>query len=557
MHYATITITGVETSFQVNIIASPVENVIVPTVTLIEGADGSDWGVYDENGDRIGGFFRYSVVPEQITIECTDGNIYSGSIWQLQNELGITIGYSDSQGAENEWGVGRHSACITVDRRTFEYDVVIAESPIQSVSVDRITLIEGIDGYYDGDSFVYSLPDNFEFAVTLKDGTVLTSQENHFGTSYIEIGNKSYAIDLSGLYNADQSDWKAGNTYQVTAKLCGKPCVIYVRIVKNEYSSLTIRDEGDLYLVFTKKDGTEDLQRVISFDARSGNADWCTGILTTDKAQYQHVTFTVDKPDDIFEKGPGYHLQCTNNLCLKIGDLTSNILEKSNWLALQLSYESISFSILIYSWYAKQTDHPFNDFYGTITTENIDAIVTIAVNICDYFGCGDIGDDGFSYGVFDVASVKKDVELLFGIKDIDISAFSGYDPSTGKVRVLALEGGCGPTKRTLTFEENKWNIDYAAYSDEEMTTICDSVHVILNKDAKIEKILFSDEKPCSHTKGDLNGDGNLSVTDVVLLRKAILQNGTAGTYPAGDLNEDGVLSVTDVVLLRKKILNQA
>ncbi len=53
--------------------------------------------------------------------------------------------------------------------------------------------------------------------------------------------------------------------------------------------------------------------------------------------------------------------------------------------------------------------------------------------------------------------------------------------------------------------------------------------------------------------GDLNEDGKLSVTDVVLLRKAILGG---QTNPVGDMNADGSLSVTDVVLLRKAILNQ-
>ncbi len=52
--------------------------------------------------------------------------------------------------------------------------------------------------------------------------------------------------------------------------------------------------------------------------------------------------------------------------------------------------------------------------------------------------------------------------------------------------------------------------------------------------------------------GDLNGDGHLSVTDVVLLRKAIL----SGEFDSiGDMNQDDTLSVTDVVLLRKEILN--
>ncbi len=56
--------------------------------------------------------------------------------------------------------------------------------------------------------------------------------------------------------------------------------------------------------------------------------------------------------------------------------------------------------------------------------------------------------------------------------------------------------------------------------------------------------------------GDLNADEALSVTDVVLLRKAILAGAVAEETPAGDLNSDGSLSVTDVVLLRKEILSQ-
>ncbi len=56
--------------------------------------------------------------------------------------------------------------------------------------------------------------------------------------------------------------------------------------------------------------------------------------------------------------------------------------------------------------------------------------------------------------------------------------------------------------------------------------------------------------------GDMNMDGQLSVTDVVLLRKAILNGTKWADAPMGDLNADNSLSVTDVVLLRKTILNQ-
>ncbi len=55
--------------------------------------------------------------------------------------------------------------------------------------------------------------------------------------------------------------------------------------------------------------------------------------------------------------------------------------------------------------------------------------------------------------------------------------------------------------------------------------------------------------------GDLNFDGSRSVTDVVLLRKAILSGQVTDLQrQVADLNVDSILSVTDVVLLRKLIL---
>ncbi len=57
------------------------------------------------------------------------------------------------------------------------------------------------------------------------------------------------------------------------------------------------------------------------------------------------------------------------------------------------------------------------------------------------------------------------------------------------------------------------------------------------------------------TLGDLNLDDNLTITDVVQLRQAILKivPGVLDCY-LGDLNADDSISVTDVVLLRKAIL---
>lgn len=55
--------------------------------------------------------------------------------------------------------------------------------------------------------------------------------------------------------------------------------------------------------------------------------------------------------------------------------------------------------------------------------------------------------------------------------------------------------------------------------------------------------------------GDVDGDGNITVSDVVALRKAIMSGVTSvDLLPSGDVDKDGALSVADVVALRKKIM---
>ena len=55
--------------------------------------------------------------------------------------------------------------------------------------------------------------------------------------------------------------------------------------------------------------------------------------------------------------------------------------------------------------------------------------------------------------------------------------------------------------------------------------------------------------------GDLNGDGDINVLDVVILVNLILNESSADDYPQADLNGDGMLNVLDVVLLVNIILD--
>ena len=52
--------------------------------------------------------------------------------------------------------------------------------------------------------------------------------------------------------------------------------------------------------------------------------------------------------------------------------------------------------------------------------------------------------------------------------------------------------------------------------------------------------------------GDINGDGELNILDIVILANLILAGDDSN--PAGDLNQDGSQNILDIVLLVNIIL---
>lgn len=70
--------------------------------------------------------------------------------------------------------------------------------------------------------------------------------------------------------------------------------------------------------------------------------------------------------------------------------------------------------------------------------------------------------------------------------------------------------------------------------------------------------LYSDVPKPAYIPGDLNGDGRVTVTDIVGLRGIIMNNEEPEkqVFDAGDLNKDGRLTVTDIVAIRGLIMNQ-
>lgn len=58
-------------------------------------------------------------------------------------------------------------------------------------------------------------------------------------------------------------------------------------------------------------------------------------------------------------------------------------------------------------------------------------------------------------------------------------------------------------------------------------------------------------------KGDINGDGVFSVSDVVLFQKWLLSDTEIENWSAGDFCEDGKLDVFDLCLMKKELAEKA
>lgn len=56
-------------------------------------------------------------------------------------------------------------------------------------------------------------------------------------------------------------------------------------------------------------------------------------------------------------------------------------------------------------------------------------------------------------------------------------------------------------------------------------------------------------------KGDIDGDGELSVTDVVIMVNVVMGTSSAESITKYDMDDDGELSVTDVVMLVNLVMN--
>ncbi len=226
----TATLMGVTTTFDVTITAAPVVSLDVEDITIMVGTNG-----YNDGGAFV--YYLSNVLKGSATLN--DGTVkeIDGSGLEIGGQwYSISTNEYDLQWGIRFWTVGNtYTVTATLMGVSDTFNVTIVESPVESIEVKDVSIIENTDGYYSGDQFMYSIY-NMDVTITMKDGTVYKTNGG------LELDGNWYGISTDVLDTQYSSPWYAGNTYTVTATLIGVSDTFDVTILETPVANVVVKD---------------------------------------------------------------------------------------------------------------------------------------------------------------------------------------------------------------------------------------------------------------------------------------------------------------------------
>ena len=226
-----------------------VTSIEIEPITMIEYTNGYFDCDYNEVTDDYDlEYYRYW--PEDVmeyTITFSDGTVISeyGNGFDYKGDW-CYLDIETDQSYENEWKAGNtYTITASFGGVYTDVDVTIIETPLESIQIKPVELIEKYDGYIDADYnektdefdleyFRYELDNYFQYTATFKDGSVESeiSDSVYYNDEYF---NFEVVTDQS-YYN----QWTEGNTYTAKVYIMGVIADVNVTITKSPVKNITV-----------------------------------------------------------------------------------------------------------------------------------------------------------------------------------------------------------------------------------------------------------------------------------------------------------------------------
>ena len=238
-HTATFEFMGVKTEYSVEITESPVNSITVEDVSHIVGTGGEVigenlWNEETEDYDYVQ-WYEYNVRPEYFTVELEDGEIVEGDYWEVCDELGYEGDYESNQSYGNQWYIGTHTATFNFMGYTTDFNVIITESPVASIEIEDLEIIEGSHSYHSNDGYYEIYYYDLEGTITFTDGTTQPANQS------VIIDDEWYEVSVR-LHNQVSEPWEVGNTYEASAILFDTSTTFNVTVTPTPIKSFTLED---------------------------------------------------------------------------------------------------------------------------------------------------------------------------------------------------------------------------------------------------------------------------------------------------------------------------
>ena len=216
---------------------------------------------YDDDGKPVvwhGDYYDY--YDNSITVTLKDGTEYSADFfsggmcvaayedgtwynngYRIRGEI-YELKYTDDQKKDGPWTAGVHTVHCDFEGFEFDYDVEILESPVVSLTVYPLDIIEGYGrnntSMYDYDiadwanvnAYEY-YADSLKWEAVLNDGTVLNQSASYYNGE----GVWPFVTD-----DQVHEEWTLGNTYAATANVLGCSTGFEVTIIDTPIDHIDI-----------------------------------------------------------------------------------------------------------------------------------------------------------------------------------------------------------------------------------------------------------------------------------------------------------------------------
>ena len=532
----------VKTDYYFTVKPGVVDKLEVSDVNVVEYIDGYTTKAFNMKTHQLESYFFYNYYnSKNLNVKATlkDGTVVENAYWGIEID-GMNWGaiYGDDQSVNNKWGPGPHTAKAYMLGAECEFTVNVIPCPIDHIVYHDVWLYKGIHDYdwYGKTYYQY----NACFDVYFKDGSVEPSDEGAIDSHGVHF----YAYPLDDQADAE---WGAGDHTVTVGGGVWFGGSFVAHVAKSPYTELHIQDGEDnqLYAEFITPNGTSDTFMVQNFTYSNMEQGMIRAHIKIN-GQGMTAWFDCGHDEDFM---PRYE----DNVYCVIGDLTSNDIKETYWLKRNILMPRYSERLYDFKEYEPSftglTETDFKPF----------DIVTLACNYRDIFllKAPDMycDKDGRWWGFLTDKQIQEAVKYIFGV-NIDVSDYPYYDPQNKNripVMVLTLTDYLQWTYFTPDWPDWYYMAYYEDDDGDPMT-----VDFILANDFSIRSIDIMGG-PQAYLTGDVDGDGNVNMKDVLLLRKAIAGAVTLTDEQAkrADVDGDGSVNMKDILMLRKIIAGAA